>query len=80
MSLLRTTAYHVACTNKCQFYIVPIKKLRLVLFGGAHTPDENVCPLVKRTMVDVFNGWMAEAKKQESERKQQTVLHNVRRC
>ena len=31
----------------------------------------------KHTMMDIFSGSTAKAKRQESERKQQTVLHNV---
>ena len=34
--------------------------------------------ICKRTMVDIFSGSTAKTKRQESERKQQTVLHNAK--
>ena len=47
--------------------------------AGIISLDGNVCThdTCKRTMVDIFSGSTAKTKRQESEGKQQTVLHNV---
>ena len=63
-----------------------IQKEVAEIWGGAHiykfcmiSLEGNVCPHVtyKHTMVNIFSGSTAKAKRQESEGEQQTVLHNA---
>ena len=62
------------------------KEVAEIWGGGAHiykfcmiSLEGNVCPHVtyKHTMVNIFSGSTAKAKRQESEGEQQTVLHNA---